>query len=132
MLLQAKKELIGESNIYKDSSCLNKCINKQRSFSCILTLVGLSNFPSCSIFSSRALERDLVLPTLMVELESSSPPSSSPLKEEVGEEPREEWRESLSRPLGSSPSPPSSSLSSSSSSRGLLFKKRFNVKLLSL
>src|SRR5277367_5454492 len=119
MLLQAKKELIGESNIYKDSSCLNKCINKQRSFSCILTLVGLSNFPSCSIFSSRALERDLVLPTLMVELESSSPPSSSPLKEGV-EEPREECRESLSLPLGSSSSSPSSSLSSSSLNTRLL------------
>jgi hypothetical protein len=75
ILLQVKKELIGESNMYKGGSCLNKCMNKRRSFSCILTLVGFSNFPSYSIFSSKVLERDLVLFTLVVELES--PPSTS-------------------------------------------------------
>ena len=94
-------------------------------------LIGLSNFLNCSIFSNRVLERDLVLSTLIVELELSSSPSSSPLKEEV-EEPKEECKESLSLPLSSSSSSLSSSLSSSSSNRGLLFKKRFNVKLLSL
>jgi hypothetical protein len=71
-----------------------------------------------------------VLSTLIVELESSLPPLSSSLKEEV-EEPKEECRESLSLSLGSSSSSPSSLLSSSSSNRAPLFKKRFNVKLLS-
>jgi hypothetical protein len=76
ILLQARKEWIGESNMYKGGSCLKKCMNKQRSFSCILTLVGFSNFLSYSIFASRVLERDLVLSTLVVELESSSSSST--------------------------------------------------------
>src|SRR5450755_3463567 len=90
MLLQAKKELRGESNIYKESSCLNKSINKLRSFSLILILIKLFDFPSSSIFARIVLDIDLVLSILIVELESSS----LLLKEEV-EELKEEFKELL-------------------------------------